>query len=53
MLTVGNYDGLHIGHRRIIERVKERAAELTGTSMLMTFFPHPVHVLRPIRSWTP
>ena len=47
VLTIGNYDGIHLGHRRIIERVKERARELSGVSMLMTFRPHPLHVLRP------
>jgi len=46
VLTVGNYDGLHLGHRRIIERVKQRASEIDGTSMLMTFHPHPLHILR-------
>lgn len=49
VLTIGNYDGLHLGHRRIIERVKERAREIGGTSMLMTFHPHPLKVLRPER----
>ncbi len=47
VLTIGNYDGIHIGHKRIIERVKKRAREINGTSMLMTFFPHPVSVVRP------
>jgi riboflavin kinase/FMN adenylyltransferase len=47
VLTIGNYDGIHLGHRRIIERVKERARELSGVSMLMTFRPHPLHLLRP------
>jgi riboflavin kinase / FMN adenylyltransferase len=47
VLTIGNYDGLHVGHRRIIERIKDKASELNGTSMLMTFHPHPLTVLRP------
>ena len=47
VLTIGNYDGLHLGHRRIIERVKERAQVMGGTSMLMTFHPHPLTILRP------
>ncbi len=47
VLTIGNYDGLHLGHRRIIEQVKERAAAISGTSMLMTFDPHPLSILRP------
>ncbi len=47
VLTIGNYDGIHAGHRKIIERVKQKAKELSGTSMLMTFHPHPMSVLRP------
>jgi riboflavin kinase/FMN adenylyltransferase len=47
VITIGNYDGIHIGHRQIIERVKAHAARLGGTSMLMTFNPHPLHLLRP------
>jgi riboflavin kinase / FMN adenylyltransferase len=47
VLTIGNYDGVHIGHRTIIEIVKGKAREIGGTSMLMTFYPHPLHVLRP------
>jgi len=49
VLTIGNYDGIHLGHRRIIERVRERAAQLSGVSMLMTFRPHPLHLLLPDR----
>ncbi len=51
--TIGNYDGIHLGHRRIIERVKERAREIDGTSMLITFFPHPLHVLKPEKELAP
>jgi riboflavin kinase / FMN adenylyltransferase len=49
VLTIGNYDGLHMGHRLIIERVKKRAREIDGTAMLITFDPHPHHLLRPER----
>lgn len=47
ILTIGNYDGLHLGHRRIIERIKLKAREHNGTSMLMTFHPHPLTILKP------
>jgi riboflavin kinase/FMN adenylyltransferase len=47
ILTIGNYDGLHLGHRRIIERIKLKAREHKGTSMLMTFHPHPLTILKP------
>jgi riboflavin kinase/FMN adenylyltransferase len=47
VLTIGNYDGLHVGHRRIIENIKAKARELNGTPVLMTFHPHPLTILRP------
>jgi riboflavin kinase / FMN adenylyltransferase len=47
VLTIGNYDGVHVGHRTIIAIVKGKAREIGGTSMLMTFHPHPLHVIRP------
>jgi riboflavin kinase / FMN adenylyltransferase len=49
VLTIGNYDGVHVGHRTIIEITKAKAREISGTPMLMTFHPHPMHVLRPDR----
>ena len=39
--TVGSYDGLHIGHRELIERVKQEAKRVCGRSMVITFDPHP------------
>jgi riboflavin kinase/FMN adenylyltransferase len=50
VLTIGNYDGMHIGHQKILSMVTERAAEIKGTSMLMTFDPHPMKVLAPERN---
>lgn len=47
ILTIGNYDGLHVGHQKIIERIKVKAREKRGTSMLMTFHPHPLTILKP------
>ncbi len=47
VLTIGNYDGVHRGHREIIDRVKEKARAISGTAMLMTFYPHPLRFLRP------
>jgi riboflavin kinase/FMN adenylyltransferase len=47
VLALGNFDGLHRGHLRIIERVKRGAAEHGGTPMAMTFDPHPPRVVRP------
>jgi riboflavin kinase/FMN adenylyltransferase len=47
VLTVGNFDGLHLGHRAIMETVVERAVAHDGTAVVYTFEPHPRKVLRP------
>ena len=47
VLALGNFDGLHRGHLKIIERVRRGAAERGGTPMAMTFDPHPPRVVRP------
>jgi len=47
VLALGNFDGLHRGHLKIIERVKRGAAEHGGVAMAMTFDPHPPRVVRP------
>ena len=47
VLALGNFDGLHRGHQKIIERVKRGAAEHGGTPMAMTFDPHPPRIVRP------
>jgi riboflavin kinase / FMN adenylyltransferase len=48
--TIGNFDGLHRGHRVIIDRVLERARAGGGTSLVITFEPHPLAVLAPDRA---
>ena len=47
VLALGNFDGLHRGHVKIIDRVKRGAAERGGTPMVMTFDPHPSRIVRP------
>jgi riboflavin kinase/FMN adenylyltransferase len=47
VLALGNFDGVHRGHRKILERVVHGAAEHGGTPMAMTFDPHPPRVVRP------
>jgi riboflavin kinase/FMN adenylyltransferase len=47
VLAVGNFDGLHRGHMKIIDRVRRRAGERGGTPAALTFEPHPPRVLRP------
>ncbi|HXE74268.1 MAG TPA: bifunctional riboflavin kinase/FAD synthetase [Candidatus Xenobia bacterium] len=50
VLTIGNFDGVHLGHQRILQAVVERARALDGTSIVMTFEPHPARVLAPERA---
>jgi riboflavin kinase/FMN adenylyltransferase len=45
--TIGNFDGVHLGHQSVIAEVIARARFLSGTSLAITFDPHPAHVLRP------
>jgi riboflavin kinase / FMN adenylyltransferase len=47
VLALGNFDGLHRGHLKIIERIQRGAVERGGTSVVLTFDPHPPRVLRP------
>jgi riboflavin kinase / FMN adenylyltransferase len=47
VLTVGNFDGLHVGHQEILRIVTERARDRGGESAVYTFEPHPRRVLRP------
>jgi riboflavin kinase/FMN adenylyltransferase len=49
VLTIGNFDGVHLGHQRIFQRVKEKAREIGGDSIVYTFEPHPVELLAPER----
>lgn len=46
-VTIGNFDGVHRGHARIIQRLKALAAEVGGPAVVFTFDPHPVRLLRP------
>jgi riboflavin kinase/FMN adenylyltransferase len=50
VVTIGNFDGLHVGHRAIIETVVERARHLGGEAVAYTFYPHPRQVLTPERA---
>ena len=47
VITIGAYDGVHIGHRAVIEHVRERAAQLGALSTVVTFDRHPASVVRP------
>ena len=50
VLTIGNFDGLHLGHRAIMRTVVERARAHRGEAVVYTFEPHPRKVLQPERA---
>ena len=47
VITIGSFDGVHLGHRRILEQVRSLAHACGGESVVITFDPHPRTVLRP------
>jgi len=47
VVTVGNFDGVHLGHQRVLGTVHELARQAHCKSAVLTFFPHPARVLRP------
>jgi len=46
-LSIGNFDGVHRGHAKLVERLLAKARELKGPAIVFTFDPHPVRLLRP------
>ena len=47
VVTLGNFDGIHLGHQKIFQRVKEEASKSHGEGVVITFEPHPLKVLSP------
>ncbi len=47
VVSVGNFDGVHRAHRRVINNMVQRAHELNAKSVVVTFDPHPIKILRP------
>ena len=47
VLALGNFDGLHRGHQKIVERIRRSAADRGATALVLTFDPHPPRVVRP------
>ena len=46
VITIGNFDGVHIGHQALFHEVIEKADAIGGTSIAMTFEPHPIRVIK-------
>ncbi len=49
VITLGNFDGVHLGHQKIFSRVKEEASKFDGEGIVITFEPHPLKILAPER----
>ncbi|MBU4564845.1 MAG: bifunctional riboflavin kinase/FAD synthetase [Desulfarculus sp.] len=47
VITIGNFDGVHLGHQALFAKAVERAQAVEGTALAVTFEPHPIRVLRP------
>jgi len=47
VITIGNFDGVHIGHQALFHEAIEKAETIGGTSVAMTFEPHPLRVMNP------
>ena len=47
VLALGNFDGLHRGHTKIIEKIRRVSAERGGSALVLTFDPHPPRIVRP------
>jgi len=50
VVTIGNFDGVHLGHREVFRRVVAKAHELDGVATVVTFNPHPLKVLAPLQA---
>ncbi len=47
VVTTGAFDGVHLGHQKILEQLNKSARDIGGESVLITFFPHPKKILYP------
>ena len=47
VVTIGTFDGVHLGHQKIIQKLIEKAHQINGETVILTFFPHPRMILHP------
>src|SRR5690606_41805626 len=46
VITIGTFDGVHMGHRQVLEKLKQQAIKADGESVLITFDPHPRKIVQ-------
>lgn len=49
-VTIGNFDGVHLGHQKILRDTRELAARTQAMAVVLTFYPHPARILRPAQA---
>ena len=47
VITIGSFDGVHLGHRKILKRIQQLAEEINGIDVVITFHPHPREIVYP------
>ncbi len=50
VVTLGNFDGIHLGHQKVLRKISSRAGRLKAVSVVYTFDPHPLKVVAPAKS---
>ncbi len=46
VITIGTFDGVHLGHRQILDKLREEAQNIGGETVIVTFHPHPRKVIQ-------
>jgi cytidyltransferase-like protein len=47
VITIGTFDGVHLGHQKIIDALKKECTKIRGESIIITFHPHPKKIVQP------
>ncbi len=47
VITIGSYDGVHLGHQKVLKRIQQLAEEINGVDVVITFHPHPREIVYP------
>jgi riboflavin kinase/FMN adenylyltransferase len=52
VITIGSFDGVHLGHKHVLSQLKKIASDINGESVVLTFFSHPLTVLNPNKKFS-